>query len=151
MQRSISHLNQSRITCFNLIEGLTFEELNNIPSGFNNSILWNVGHLLVTQQLLHYKLSGLKMNVSDEIVDKFRKGSTAEKLYSREIWAEILSHFNKMPEQLEKDWSNGLFKTYTAYETSFGVKLDSIEDAISFNNIHEGMHFGYILALKRML
>lgn len=151
MLRSISHLKQSRITCINLIKGLTFDELNRIPKGFNNSIIWNVSHLLVTQQLLHYKLSGLKMNISDEIVDKFRKGSIAEASYSEDMWNEVLNNFNKLPEQLEKDWSYGLFKTYSAYETSFGVKLDSIEDAISFNNIHEGMHFGYILALKRVI
>ncbi len=29
--------------------------------------------------------------------------------------------------------------------------LKSIEDAIQFNNFHEGIHLGYILALKKAL
>jgi len=42
-----------------------------------------------------------------------------------------------------------LFTNYSDYETSFGLNLTSIEEAISFNNIHEGIHFGYLLAMVK--
>jgi hypothetical protein len=40
------------------VAALDLAQLNIVPDGFNNSIAWNIAHILVTQQLLHYKLSG---------------------------------------------------------------------------------------------
>ena len=36
------------------------------------------------------------------------------------------------------------------YETSTGFVLDSIETAIAFNNLHEGIHLGVIMALTKV-
>jgi hypothetical protein len=36
-------------------------------------IIWNIGHIIVSQQLLVYKLSGLLMMVSDELVEKLQR------------------------------------------------------------------------------
>lgn len=55
------------------IENHTLEQLNTIPAGFKNNIIWNIGHVVVTQQLLAYKLSGLAMKVSDDMVAKYQK------------------------------------------------------------------------------
>ncbi len=35
--------------------------------------------------------------------------------------------------------------------TSAGIRLESVEDAIAFNNFHEGIHLGYVMALKKAL
>ena len=34
--------------------------------------------------------------------------------------------------------------------TSYNVILKTVEDAIVFNNIHEGLHLGYMMALNRL-
>jgi hypothetical protein len=52
-----------------LIQGYTLEQLNKVPRGFNNNIIWNIAHVIVTQQILVYKLSGLPMIVTDEMVE----------------------------------------------------------------------------------
>ncbi|MFK8039032.1 MAG: DinB family protein [Crocinitomicaceae bacterium] len=151
IKRAIEHFKISRETCLKLIDGLTYSQLITIPKGFNNSIFWNVSHLVVTQQLLQYKLSSLPMHISDEIVNDFRKGSVAKSDYSEIIWQKILELFSRLPSQLASDYENELFAKYNEYTTSFGVTLNSIEDAIAFNNIHEGLHIGYIMALKRVV
>ena len=54
------HLNLLKATRSNiakLVEGLSIEQLNHIPEGFNNNLAWNIGHILVTQELLIYRLS----------------------------------------------------------------------------------------------
>ena len=57
------------------LEELSLDQLNTIPEGFTNNLFWNIAHVVVTQQLLVYKLSGLPMLISDELVDKYKKGS----------------------------------------------------------------------------
>jgi hypothetical protein len=151
IERAIRHLKIGRKTCLTFIKDLSFPQLIAIPTGFNNSIYWNIAHLVVTQQLLHYKLSGLETTLSDDFINDFRKGSTPRTNYSETDWQYVLEQFQALPERLEKDYENELFKSYTEYATSFGVTLANIEDAIAFNNIHEGLHIGYVMALKRLV
>jgi len=153
MERNIKFLKQSRETTLKAIQDLTFDQLCKIPEGYNNSIFWNIAHLAVTQQLLCYSLSGTKMYIEDQaIIDGFRKGSKPKSNYSQAEWKTMLNYFKTLPALLEKDWQANRFdKPFKLYRTSFGVELNSIEDAITFNNIHEGMHFGYILALRKLV
>ena len=52
----------------------------------------------------------------------------------------------------DKSPLNGAYKISQGngeyYETSFGYTLHGVEEAILFNNTHEGMHIGTILALR---
>ncbi|MCB0460976.1 MAG: DinB family protein, partial [Flavobacteriaceae bacterium] len=57
MEKQVEILKANRKGILSLIEGLSIMQLNKIPQGFKNNIAWNVAHLLVTQQLLCYKLS----------------------------------------------------------------------------------------------
>ena len=52
---------------------------------------------------------------------------------------------------LMKDFDDDFFSDYTPYSTSFGIDLKNIQDAIIFNNMHESIHYGYVLAQKRAL
>ncbi len=151
VERTISHLKIGRTTCLKLIEGLSHQQLTKIPEGFNNSIYWNIAHLVVTQQLLHYKLSDLPTYLNEDFINDFRKGSKAKANYVEEDWQNILKLFTSLPDKLLLDFEQGKFKTFTEYSTSFGVTLKTIEDALSFNNIHEGLHIGYMMALKRAI
>jgi hypothetical protein len=40
---------------------------------------------------------------------------------------------------------------FQEYETSFGVKLNNIKDAIGFIPVHEGLHFGVSKAMKKII
>ena len=48
--RTIELLKETRPRLLELAEGLSAEEQLKIPAGFNNNILWNVGHLAVTHR-----------------------------------------------------------------------------------------------------
>lgn len=47
-------------------------QLNRIPVGFNNNIIWNIGHIIVTQQKLIYRGSPLQGYISDELFKKYQ-------------------------------------------------------------------------------
>ena len=58
---------KNRVLLQGFIENHTLEELNKVPTGFSNNIIWNIAHTIVTQQLLIYQLSALPMMVSDDM------------------------------------------------------------------------------------
>jgi hypothetical protein len=151
MQKNFEDLLQTRKFLISKIEHLSVEELNKIPSGFKNNIAWNFTHLLVTQQILCYKLSGLKCLVSDEMIEKFQKGSSPSSKVSLEEFSKIKELFLQLPKKLEEDYKAGIFKDYTSYTTSIGVSLNSVEESISFNFYHEGIHLGIILQLLKFI
>ncbi len=123
-------------------------DLNTIPQGFNNNIIWNIGHVVVTQQLLLYKLSGLPMQVSQTLIDRYKKGSKPEKLVSQQEVDEIKTLLHTTLEQLKNDYTSNKFKQYTSYTVSTtGNTLTNIEEALQFVLFHEGIHLGYVMAL----
>ncbi len=144
-------LEKSRSSILEIIDGYSMAQLNKVPGGFNNNIVWNIAHLVVTQQLLCYNFSGLDMAVSDEMVARFRKGTAPLKEISKEDFEAYKKLFVEFPLQLKRDYTMGVFKKYQEYTTSLNVKITDIDSAIGFNNYHEGIHLGTILALRKLI
>ena len=151
MEKQFDILKANRLLILKLIDNYSLEQLNKIHAGFKNNIAWNIGHLLVTQQILCYKFSGLPMYISDTIIEKYRKGTAPENDMTAQELEYIKSQLLQLVDQFYTDYKSGMFKSFTSYTTSANVTLNSISDAIEFNNFHEGIHYGYILALKNNL
>jgi len=146
-----NYLRQIRTNALKAIEGLSTEQLNKIPDGFNNNIIWNAAHMLITQQLLVNKMSGLEVHASSEEILSYKKGSKPERKVSDEEIADIKKRLLTSVDQFEEDMRAEKYKNFNEYTTSFGVTLKTSKDAMEFNNIHEGLHFGSILALKKLV
>jgi hypothetical protein len=142
---------KSRRIMTDFVDAFSLEDLNKVPENFNNNIIWNIGHLVVTQQLLTYGLSGLPMLINNDIVDKYKKGSKASGDVTQDEVDTIKSLLIPLIEKTHYDYNNGVFKTFKSYTTSTNSTLKTIEEALEFNNFHEGIHLGYILALKKSL
>src|SRR5690606_11456602 len=121
------------------------------PDKFNNNIAWNFAHLIVTQQLLCYKFSGLDCHIDEKSINMYRKGTAPNSKMTLEEFQKYKELFLLNVERIKDDYNKGRFKTYNTYTTSANVTLASIEDAIAFNNMHEGIHLGSILALKKVI
>ncbi|WP_055444275.1 DinB family protein [Lacinutrix himadriensis] len=132
-----------------IMENHTLEQLNKVPEGFNNNIIWNIAHTIVTQQLLVYKLSGLPSVLSDEMIEAYRKGTKTERDLTQAEVDEIKGLLFSTNEKTKEDYNNKLFKSYNEYTVSTKSTLTNVEEAIDFNTFHEGIHLGYILALKK--
>lgn len=151
MQHILEITRTNRRLMQNILDNYSLEQLNKVPEGFKNNLIWNIAHVVVTQQLLVYKLSGLPMMIDDEMVVAFRKGTKTEGVVTQEQVDKIKSLMFSTLDQTEKDLEAGLFKNFNEYPTSTGFVLKSLDDAMNFNNFHEGIHLGYILALKKAL
>lgn len=141
----------TRSSLIKIMEKKSKEELVKIPENFKNSIFWNIAHLLVTQQLLCYKLSGLEIKIDDAMVRKYGKGSLATEDVEEKDILYVKNHLVVAMAETEKDYKNGLFKDFKAYMTSTGIELKSIEDVISFNAFHDGIHLGIVLSLMKIV
>lgn len=45
---------QSRTLYLEYLDTYSLDQLNTIPDGFNNNLIWNIGHVIVSQQGLIY-------------------------------------------------------------------------------------------------
>lgn len=151
MKTQFDILRKSRDLVVKELEGLSMDQIHKIPEGFKNNIAWNVSHLVVTQQLLHYKLSGLNCLCTDELIEAHRKGTAPTKTFTEEEFEEVVELLLGLPDTLQEDYEAGIFENYTEYPTSTGFTLTSIENAIPFNNFHEGIHYGIIRSIKKFL
>ena len=142
---------QNRKNLLAILESTPKYDLLKIPEGFNNNIWWNIAHVVVTQQILVYKFSGVPMKVSDELVSKFMKGTTPDGTATDDEIQQIKEILVSTIESTAKDYEAGLFKGFKPYTTSTKVTLNNVQDAISFNNFHEGIHLGSIFALRKMV
>lgn len=148
MQTPIDRIADTRNFLLDSIQDLSIEQLNTIPTGFNNNIIWNTGHLIAAQQGICYIRAGLPPVVDEQIITWFKNGSKPEQFFNDEQFADIKTLLSSSLQKLSEDVSTDHFANYPPWQTRYGVQVNSIEDAIAFLSFHEGLHMGYILALK---
>ncbi|WP_428230996.1 DinB family protein [Flavobacterium sp.] len=134
-----------------ILDHHSLEQLNKIPPGFNNNLIWNIGHCISSQQVLIYKLSGLPTMASEAFIAKYRKGTKPEADVSQAEVDEIRALLLSTLSQTEKDFANNIFVTYNEYTTSLGFTLKNIAGALDFNNYHEGIHTGIIMSIRKFV
>lgn len=151
MKSTFDSLRQTRQNFLNLMEGHSLATLNLVPGGYNNNLIWNFGHVMVSQQLLVYRTTGLPMHLDDATIEKYRRGSKPDGKSTSTDFAHLRDLAMPTIDLLEADYNGGKFVKFEPYMTGFGIQLNSVEDAIKFVPLHEAMHLGYAMAIKRML
>jgi len=151
ISNTIQNIKNTRIALLESIADLSIEQINKIPEGFNNNIIWNVAHLAATQQRLLYILSDLPIVIEDRHFSPFIRGTKPEKFITTEEFEKIKTVMISSLDQLLSDYEHGIFKTYQTFKTPYHVEITTIEEAIEFIPYHEGMHKGYILALRHLV
>jgi formate dehydrogenase maturation protein FdhE len=151
MNTSLDVTRTSRKMLSQILKGYTLAQLNAIPEGHNNNLIWNIAHIVVVQQMLVYKLSGLPMNISDSLVEKYKKGTKPEQDATQAEVDEIYNLLMETIDQTEIDMNNNSFVSYQEYPTSTGFVLKNAKDAMFFNSFHEGIHIGAILGIRKFI
>ena len=138
-----------------LTDDLTEQQLLKIVEPFKNNILWNMGHVIVVQQLLCYRTGGLKVNIPEELIAMLKKDSSPKEWINKPDTGLIREKLISTSEQFYTDYLNNTFDLDTPYKTRikmlYGNTLASTREAIIFNNHHEAMHLGIILELVKFV
>ena len=141
----------SRNVYATFLEKYTLEQLNTIPAGFSNNLVWNLGHIIVVQQALVYRLSGLPMYISDALFETYRNGSKPTGMTTQAEVDELKNLLFSLQEKTKEDYAAGKFVNYNEYTTGTGFHLASTEEALEFNNYHEALHLGFMMNIRKFL
>jgi hypothetical protein len=110
-----------------------------------------MGHLIATQQIVCYRRAGVDTVVDADFVNTYAPGTRPERFITEEEVLRIQELFVTSLDCFEQDMQTAIFNNYTQWTTRAGVDINNINDVDAFLPYHEGMHVGYVMALKRAL
>ena len=153
---TLDAIRKTRASLLAAADGLPAEAWAEVPEGFSNNVLWNVGHVAVTAELLTYGLAGLAgldLPAPPSAVAAFRKGTSPAEWAAPPALDATRALFLGGPDRLEADLRAGRFDgaPFRSYTTTPGVTLASVGEAVAFDLYHEGLHAGAVLALRKLV
>jgi hypothetical protein len=151
IDKQLEFIKQPRLKILDVLKDFTIEQLNTIPEGFNNNIIWNLGHMVAAQQGICYKRAALNTWVDDDFFQAYKPETKPNGFVDQEQFENIVGLMEMSLEQLKKDYSHNIFTNYTPFVTRYGIELSSVDDAIAFLPFHEGLHIGYIMAMRKLV
>lgn len=151
MEEYFKDLTQIRRHFIDILHQYDLDQLIFIPEGYQNHIFWNCAHVLVTQQLMTHYLSDNKMIVSNDWVMRYKRGTVGDENVTKDDVRFLIKLLQSSVIQLRKDYEAENLALFRPYQTSFGINLECVEDAIRFNNLHEMWHLGYIRAMEKKI
>ncbi|WP_374951226.1 DinB family protein [Mucilaginibacter sp.] len=151
IDKQIDIIRQPRLKIIEIIKHFSLEQLNQIPDGFSNNIIWNLGHMIAAQQGICYKRTGLETWVNDTFFQAYKPDTKPNGLVDADGLQEIVTLLSSSLDQLKLDYKKGIFDNYPTWTTRYGVEIAGIDDAINFLPFHEGLHIGYVMAIRKLV
>jgi len=142
---------QTRKNFIRLMDEMTIADINSIPPGFNNNIVWNFGHIVVSQQKLCYSLAGLPLKIDTQYLQRYQRGSKPQKFIHPEEIAFLKEAACTLIEELLRDLKTDIFRNFNPTKLHYGLELLCIEDAINYFPNHDALHLGFATAIKRAI
>jgi len=144
-------LRQIRQNTLKAAEHLSTEQLNHIPERCNNNIIWHIGHMMASQQILCYTRAGAKTRLSQEFIDKYKKGTSPKEWSESVSLGELKPLFLETANLFYTDYQSGVLSNYDTYPTASGIVLNTIDEAIQYSYGHENLDYGNILTMLKMI
>ncbi|WP_088105224.1 DinB family protein [Halalkalibacter urbisdiaboli] len=131
----------ARAKVIKLLEEIDEEKLRKTPTGFNNHILWNAGHIYAVQEGLTFGVTKQQTKQLEELKLLFGGGTKpADWTKSPPSLEELVSLLKEQPERIRHTFTNRLDEKIEKPLSFPGLTLATVEDLLSFSLLHEGMH-----------
>jgi len=153
MEKVFKFIIDSRKAFIKVIDELSIEQLNEIPEGFNNNIIWNFGHIVVSTQGLCYVRTGVK---TDGSFIKYGAAYTKGTKPSYTVTQEEVEDLKKLAistiQEIEADYNAGVFSTITPVVTAtYHESVDTFEELLALTSGHDNLHFGFAKAQQKLI
>ncbi|GAA0504366.1 DinB family protein [Salinibacillus aidingensis] len=124
-----------------------------VPDKLNNNIKWNLGHIYVVGEKFLFHFTGEETKIPSNYPTFFNTGTSPAdwemKPPSLKELIDVLSEqINRMNLALSGRMDE---KVKEAYTTSTGFELRIVKEFVSFCLYHEGMHFGAIKNIGKLV
>lgn len=151
LKKELELIHYVRHSILDLIAGLSPEQMNLVPGPMKNNLIWNLGHLVFTQQMLCYQLGGITPTIDIPFFSQFAPDTHPGAFIGAAEIENIKRTFSEAFEKLTADISLGKLDHYAAWNLPSGIAIENIEDAMATNAVHEGRHFGVIISLIKLV
>jgi hypothetical protein len=154
MNRKIEKIKNFRLFLLKQIEGMTHQQLNDIPAGYHNNIIWNLAHLICVEQNMCYVRANLPIVVDSKYFSPYMPGTKPERFIDAQETKSIKELFITSIDKLQSDVDKNIFTNYSPsvmIPKVYGFDVRDIDEAFDYLLYHEGFHTGYILSLKHLI
>ncbi|MBB5174149.1 DinB family protein [Texcoconibacillus texcoconensis] len=131
------------------IEDVTEEQADQVPTGFSNSIRWNLGHIAFVQEYFLFHATNEATDLPQTYATLFGPGTKPTD------WTEEPPSLDELKKQLtdqkdriKKTFATRLNETIEEPIQIASLQLSTVEQLISFSLYHEGVHTETIKRLK---
>ncbi|MFC5469148.1 DinB family protein [Cohnella suwonensis] len=133
------------------VSGLNEEQVHRVPPGFNNNVLWNVGHIILVHEKFAFGLIHEETNIPAYFGELFGSGTKPANWEQPvpgldELTGLLHTQIDRIEQKIESRLNDRLEKPFL---TSAGLELSTVKECLSFLLYHEGMHFASINAIKQ--
>jgi len=111
----IENLKDQRSKLLLQLDNLGNEVLGNIPAGFNNNILWNLGHILAIPQHYFYVASGHKPHVEQYYIQNYITGTLPSATDIGKEYEAIKAQMLLTLDLLKSDFDKEMFANFRAF------------------------------------
>jgi hypothetical protein len=132
-------------------KGLSEEQLLRVPDGFKNNILWNLGHAITDNCSMLYPPTGKEIPVPESYLGWFAPETSPADWTTTPNHEEILITGQSVLDKLVDDCVSDRMEEYEPLRLGDNAVLDNIAQAIAHCNIHEGIHLGIIMSLRKLV
>jgi uncharacterized damage-inducible protein DinB len=148
---SITAFKFHRAGLIQTLSSIDASTVDKIPEGFNNSIRWNVGHILSAGDFMLSHLSGYQRLLPAHYSDFFARGTSPKEWQGGPPeWSEMLNYLEQQTNQVEELFNNGRPELTKPLEIR-GTSFSTVDEVLAFIGGHEGQHHGTIKAYARLI
>lgn len=150
MEWIIDQLSFARQVTLQTVKEVTEEQARKIPAGFNNNLLWNLGHLFLYTEQFAFGPAQEEMEIPGGFREMFAMGAKpADWTAPPPSLAELLKLLADQPNRIREKLSARLTEKVAKPLAFPGITLTTVGELLTFNLYHEGVHIQAIRTLMR--
>ncbi len=138
-----------------LLKSIPTEQADTVPPTWKNNARWHAGHLLITPALLTHGLLREPLGIPEEYRAWFAKDTspaTWPDTATMPSFSDLVDVIVPLSGRLFDAVKDRAQQPYLEpYSTSIGIVLHSPAEAMNFSMMHDGIHLGMLMALRRAL
>jgi uncharacterized damage-inducible protein DinB len=127
-------------------------QLHIIPGGYNNSIFWNLGHILIVQEQLAIHFGNVEPQLPDDYMRYFGQHSSPISWDDAPPpFVDIVSLLQSQTDHIVHCLGNRMDERLRKPFKRNGMSMNTIGELLIYSVYHEGVHIGMINAMMKLL